>query len=177
MLAVERNIQFEVDAEKACVAAVDPEKLQRVLMNLVGNAFKFTPSGGRIRCRVRSGGNQLAVSVDDSGPGVPAEMRQAIFERFRQVDGGMNRKVAGTGLGLAIAKEFVEMHKGAIDVSESDLGGARFTVTIPLARLATAAAPASTDPFDAGAARRRDRGAALRHPDRRPHGIAEKRPT
>jgi PAS domain S-box-containing protein len=151
VLAVERNIRFEVDAEKPCVAAVDPEKLQRVLMNLVGNAFKFTPGGGRIRCRVRSGGNQLAVSVDDSGPGVPAGMRQAIFERFRQVDGGINRKVAGTGLGLAIAKEFVEMHKGTIDVSESDLGGARFTVAIPQARLATAAAPAGTDAFDAGA--------------------------
>src|SRR4029077_7477414 len=104
---------------------VDPEKLQRVLMNLVGNAFKFTPDGGRIRCRLRSGGDQLAVSVDDSGPGVPAEQRHAIFERFRQVDGGINRKVAGTGLGLAIAKEFVELHKGAIDVSDSDLGGAR----------------------------------------------------
>ena len=62
------------------------------------------------------GGDQLAVSVDDSGPGVPAELRHAIFERFRQLDGGTNRKVAGTGLGLAIAKEFVEMHRGAIDV-------------------------------------------------------------
>ena len=150
-LAVERGIQFEVDAEQACVAAVDPEKLQRVLMNLVGNAFKFTPNGGRIRCQLRSGGDQLAVSVDDSGPGVPAELQHAIFERFRQVDGGINRKVAGTGLGLAIAKEFVEMHKGAIDVSDSDLGGARFTVAIPLARLATAAPPANTDALDAGA--------------------------
>ena len=79
------------------------------------------------------------------------ELRHAIFERFRQVDGGINRKVAGTGLGLAIAKEFVEMHKGAIDVSDSDLGGARFTVAIPLARLATAAPPANTDALDAGA--------------------------
>jgi signal transduction histidine kinase len=150
VLAVERDIQFEVDAE-ACVGAVDAEKLQRVLMNLVGNAFKFTPDGGRIRCRVRSGGDQLAVSVDDSGPGVPAELRHVIFERFRQADGGMNRKVAGTGLGLAIAKEFVEMHKGAIDVSDSDLGGARFTVAIPLARLTDAAPPATADALDAGA--------------------------
>ena len=82
---------------------------------------------------------------------MPAELQHAIFERFRQVDGGINRKVAGTGLGLAIAKEFVEMHKGAIDVSDSDLGGARFTVAIPLARLATAAPPANTDALDAGA--------------------------
>jgi PAS domain S-box-containing protein len=148
-LAAERGIHFEVDAEQACVAAVDPEKLQRVLMNLVGNAFKFTPSGGRIRCRCRSAGDELAVAIDDSGPGVPADLRHAVFERFRQVDGGMNRKVAGTGLGLAIAKEFVELHKGAIDVSESDLGGARFTVAIPHARLATAAPPANPDALDA----------------------------
>ena len=150
-LAVEQGIHFETDANEACVAAVDPEKLQRVLMNLVGNAFKFTPHGGRVRCRLRSGGDQLTVSVDDSGPGVPAELRDAIFERFRQVDGGMSRKVAGTGLGLAIAKEFVEMHKGAIDVSPSDLGGARFTVSIPHARLATAAPPVTTDTLDAEA--------------------------
>ena len=150
VLAGERNIRFEVDAEQACVAAVDPEKAQRVLMNLVGNAFKFTPSGGRIRCRLRSAGGELAVSVDDSGPGVPAELRHAIFERFRQVDGGINRKVAGTGLGLAIAKEFVEMHKGVIDVSESDLGGARFTVAIPQTRVATGAPAATIDALDAG---------------------------
>jgi len=147
-LAAERSIQFEVDAERACVAAVDPEKLQRVLMNLVGNAFKFTPNGGRIRCRCRPGDDQLVVSVDDSGPGVRADLRHAIFERFRQVDGGINRKVAGTGLGLAIAKEFVELHKGTIDVSDSDLGGARLTVAIPQAREATAAPPTIPESFD-----------------------------
>ena len=144
VLAADRQIEFSVDAEHACVAAVDPDKLQRVLMNLVGNAFKFTPNGGRIRCTLQASGDQLTIAVDDSGPGVPAELRQAIFERFRQVDGGINRRVAGTGLGLAIAKEFVEMHKGAIAVSESALGGARFTITIPHVRLTTsAAAPAS----------------------------------
>ena len=79
------------------------------------------------------------------------ELRQAIFERFRQGDGGINRKAGGTGLGLAIAKEFVEMHKGRIDVLDSDLGGARFEVTLPLqhgrppaARTRRRATPAST---------------------------------
>ena len=66
-----------------------------------------------------------------------AELRQAVFERFRQADGGSNRKAGGTGLGLAIAKEFVEMHKGRIEVLDSDLGGARFQVTLPLVRLAS----------------------------------------
>jgi PAS domain S-box-containing protein len=129
VLAAERKIEYVVDADEACVAAVDPDKLQRVLMNLLGNAFKFT--GGRVRCSLRQT-QEIMISVDDSGPGVKPELRQAIFERFRQGDGGVNRRVGGTGLGLAIAKEFVEMHKGRIEVLDSDLGGARFQITIPL---------------------------------------------
>ena len=103
-------------------------------MNLLGNAFKFVPDGGRIRCSLRHSAAELIIAVDDSGPGVKPELRQAIFERFRQGDGGINRTVAGTGLGLAIAKEFVEMHKGRIDVLDSSLGGARFEVTLPMGR-------------------------------------------
>jgi PAS domain S-box-containing protein len=135
VLAADRDIEYVVDAEILCVNAVDPEKLQRVVMNLLGNAFKFVPAGGRIRCTVRQSAVDLVIAVDDSGPGVPPELRQAIFERFRQGDGGMTRKAAGTGLGLAIAKEFVEMHQGRIEVLDSDLGGARFVVTLPLHRV------------------------------------------
>jgi CheY-like chemotaxis protein len=147
VLAADRNIDFVVDADEHCVAAVDADKLQRILMNLLGNAFKFVPPGGRIRCSLRQSSRELLLQVDDSGPGVQPELRQAIFERFRQGDGGINRKVAGTGLGLAIAKEFVEMHKGRIEVLDADLGGARFEVGIPVNRLAAAdrAAPATLD--------------------------------
>jgi PAS domain S-box-containing protein len=136
VLAAERRIDYAVDADRACVASVDPDKLQRIVMNLLGNAFKFVPAGGRIRCALRQTPHELAISVDDSGPGVPLELRQAIFERFRQGDGGLNRKAGGTGLGLAIAKELVELHKGRIEVLESELGGARFQITLPLRRLA-----------------------------------------
>jgi len=136
VLAADRNIEYVVDAGEACVAAVDPDKLQRVLMNLLGNAFKFVSAGGSIRCSLRQSPHELAIAVDDSGPGVKPELRRAIFERFRQGDGGIDRKSGGTGLGLAIAKEFVEMHKGRIEALDSDLGGARFQVTIPLNRLA-----------------------------------------
>jgi PAS domain S-box-containing protein len=140
VLAAEREIEYIVDANETCVAAVDTEKLQRVLMNLLANAFKFVPDRGRIRCSLKQSPQELSVSVDDSGPGVQPELRLAIFERFRQGDGGSNRRAGGTGLGLAIAKEFVELHKGRIDVSDSDLGGARFQVTIPAHRLAPGAA-------------------------------------
>jgi PAS domain S-box-containing protein len=138
VLAAERKVEYWVDANEACVAAVDPDKLQRVVMNLLGNAFKFAPAGGRVHCSLRQSRGELTVAVEDSGPGVKPEQRQAIFERFRQGDGGINRKVGGTGLGLAIAKEFVEMHKGRIEVLDSALGGARFQVTIPLHRLGQA---------------------------------------
>ncbi len=135
VLAADRGIEYTVDADGPCVAAIDPDKLQRVVMNLLGNAFKFVPDGGRIRCSLRHSAGEFIISVDDSGPGIRPELRQAIFERFRQGDGGMSRTVAGTGLGLAIAKEFVEMHKGRIDVLDSSLGGARFEVRLPMGRI------------------------------------------
>jgi PAS domain S-box-containing protein len=135
VLAADRQIDYRVDATDPCVAAIDPDKLQRVVMNLLGNAFKFVPDGGRIRCSLRRTDAELTIAVDDSGPGVKPELRQAIFERFRQGDGGISRTIAGTGLGLAIAKEFVEMHKGRIDVLDSSLGGARFEVTVPMGRI------------------------------------------
>jgi len=131
VLAAERGIDYGVDAGEPCVAAVDPDKVQRVLMNLLANAFKFVPAGGRVRCALRQSAREVTVSVDDSGPGVRPELRQAIFERFRQGDGGIDRKVGGTGLGLAIAKGIAEAHGGRI-WAESVVGkGSRFHIAVP----------------------------------------------
>jgi PAS domain S-box-containing protein len=141
VLVADRGIDYAVDADEACVTAIDADKLQRVLMNLLGNAFKFVPAGGRVRCSLERRGSELVIAVDDSGPGVAPALRQAIFERFRQGDGGIDRKASGTGLGLAIAKELVELHKGRIDVSDSELGGARFEVVVPALRLGIEATP------------------------------------
>ena len=134
------------------------------VMNLLGNAFKFVPAGGRDPLLAAAvGATSSTIAVDDSGPGVQPELRQAIFERFRQGDGGINRTVGGTGLGLAIAKEFVEMHKGRIEVLDSDLGGARFEVTLPLKRAAAGGpGPRCRCRHRPQRARRRPRGAALR---------------
>ena len=139
VLAADRRIEYVVAADDDGVAAVDADKLQRVIMNVLANAFKFVPDGGRVSVSLRRSGDALAITIEDSGPGVPAHMRQAIFERFRQAEGGASRTRGGTGLGLAIAKEFVEMHKGRIDVGDSDLGGARFTIVLPAQRLAAGA--------------------------------------
>ena len=125
-----RRCASRCETPASLVAPVDPEKLQRVVMNLLSNAFKFVPADGAVRCRLQTD-ERLCCRVDDSGPGVKPELRKAIFERFRQGDGGANRQVSGTGLGLAIAHEFVEMHKGTIEVLDSDLGGARFEVSLP----------------------------------------------
>jgi signal transduction histidine kinase len=135
VLAADRHIVYAVEASEPCVGAVDPDKLQRVIMNVLANAFKFVPDRGRVRCSVTKGTGMLTVAIDDSGPGVKPEMRQAIFERFRQADGGPTRQRGGTGLGLAIAKEFVEMHKGRITVLDSDLGGARVEISLPLLQI------------------------------------------
>jgi PAS domain S-box-containing protein len=135
VLAGDRAIDYRVEAPDGVVCAVDPEKLERALMNLLSNAFKFAPDGGRIRCALRVTSKEVVIAVEDSGVGVEPELRRVIFERFRQGEGGANRQFGGTGLGLAIAKEFVEMHRGALDVLDSSLGGALFRITLPNHRL------------------------------------------
>ena len=132
-LARDRNIDFTVEVPETLPAEVDGEKVQRILLNVLSNAFKFTPSGGRIALTLGRNGDVAEMAVADSGPGVPESMRQAVFERFRQVDDGVTRNHGGTGLGLAIAKEFAVMHGGTIDLSPAASGGAVFTVRLPVA--------------------------------------------
>src|SRR5687768_9438494 len=118
--AHERHFAFTVEAPETLWAEVDLPKLERVLMNLLGNAFKFTPAGGRIRCRLATDDTtgRARLEVADSGPGVPAPAREAVFERFFQADEGPTRRFGGTGLGLAIAREFVDLHHGSTAGSE-----------------------------------------------------------
>jgi signal transduction histidine kinase len=130
--ALERQLTHTVEAPERLPAQVDTEKLQRVLINLLSNAFKFVPAGGQVRTSLREEAGHAVLSVEDTGPGVKPEQRGLIFERFRQGDGGATRTVGGTGLGLAIVKDFVELHRGTVTVDEAPGGGARFTVTLPL---------------------------------------------
>ncbi|MBI2944563.1 MAG: response regulator [Candidatus Wallbacteria bacterium] len=128
-------------------AEVDPERLQRVLLNLLSNAFKFTPDGGSVRCSLEAGpdGRELGLEVADSGPGIRIEDREAVFERFRQLDGSMTRRAGGTGLGLAIARDLVALHGGRIAVLDALEGGALFRVILPRS------APAGTPVQEGGA--------------------------
>ena len=113
----------------------DREKLEQVLTNLVGNAIKFTPEGGTISVSAGLSDqdeNLVAVSVRDTGIGIPEDQLKKVFEKFHQVEGSLHRSVTGTGLGLAITRGLIETHQGTI-WAESELGkGSTFTFTLPL---------------------------------------------
>ena len=116
----------------------DQQKFQQVVFNFLSNAVKFTPSGGRVTLRAERivGGDEaerVRVSVLDTGPGIPEEQRESIFEKFSQLDSGHTREFAGTGLGLAIAKEFAALIGGEV-LMESEVGrGSMFSVIVPVA--------------------------------------------
>ena len=131
-LADEKGIDLTVQAPEKAVAEIDRAKLGRVLTNLLSNAFKFTPPHGRVEVTAAVDNGEAFFIIGDSGPGIPADQRENVFERFRQLQGTANRTVGGTGLGLSIVKEFVELHGGAVDVGESQHGGALFTIRVPV---------------------------------------------
>jgi signal transduction histidine kinase/DNA-binding response OmpR family regulator len=130
-LAASRNITLDLKIPAELPAQLDPEKIERVLLNLLANAFKFTPDGGRIAVSASAAGDELRIAIDDSGPGVPPESRASIFERFSQAGSAQGQAKGGSGLGLYIVKEFVRLHGGRVGVESGALGGARFEVEIP----------------------------------------------
>ena len=109
----------------------DADKLIQVLINLIDNAIKYTPNGGRIRVEARQREDAVEIAVSDSGIGIPAKEIPRIFERFYRVDRARSREMSGTGLGLSIVKHIIEAHGGKVSV-ESQVGkGSRFVVTLP----------------------------------------------
>jgi len=131
--AAQRGIDFEVvEQGSAAQVLVDPARLERVCRNLLDNALKFTPTGGRVRLStsVREQGWELR--VEDSGPGVPVEARTAVFEKFHQLPDHLTDKPSGTGLGLATSRAIVSRFGGLIWCEDSPLGGAGFVVLLPL---------------------------------------------
>ncbi|MBA3467358.1 MAG: HAMP domain-containing histidine kinase [Gemmatimonadaceae bacterium] len=135
-LATKRGLTCErIGGEEMPAVYADRDKLKHVLGNLIGNAIKFTPDGGRIWIIVSrrgAGGEDLLVEVGDTGRGIAPDHHELVFREFAQVDSSPSRPHHGTGLGLAIARRFVELHGGHIWV-ESELGkGSRFYFTVPL---------------------------------------------
>jgi two-component system, NtrC family, sensor histidine kinase GlrK len=129
LAAQSKGLRLNVDSQSTMVEA-DPEKLRSIIDNLVSNAVKFTPSGGSITVKARVQSGEAVIEVIDSGPGVPPEERESIFNLFWRGRKGEGTRIKGSGLGLAIARELVEAHGGHIAVVPEGVGG-HFRVTLP----------------------------------------------
>ena len=126
-------LTLEVSPEvRQLTATVDERKIKQVMYNLLSNASKFTPDGGRIDVAARVEEDTLWVSVTDSGPGISEENQERIFDEFYQVQGGDTGKTPGTGLGLALVKHLLDLHGGSISVESAGVGtGSSFIFTVP----------------------------------------------
>ncbi len=132
-LAEELDIRVEINVAKDVPnLMIDGNKMERVLLNLVDNALKFTPVAGLVQIQVRrQGENMVHVDVVDTGPGVPDEFKIRIFERFQQVDQGKGHR-RGTGLGLTFCRLAIEAHGGKIWIEDNPQGGSIFAFTLPI---------------------------------------------
>jgi CheY-like chemotaxis protein/anti-sigma regulatory factor (Ser/Thr protein kinase) len=111
---------------------IDKEKVEKVITNLLSNAFKFTPEGGKIDFTVEKLIDEVEIRISDNGVGIPKDRIDKIFDRFYQVDGSHTREREGTGIGLALTKELVELHKGMIKVESKEGEGTTFRLLLPL---------------------------------------------
>lgn len=124
------GIRFDQNLPPAVVTG-DPYRLRQVVTNLLSNAMKFTPSGGQVTLTVHAAASEAVLEVTDTGPGVPEEEQQLVWERFYR--GTSGRTTAGSGIGLAVVKELTAAHGGSVDLVSAPGGGARFVVRLPLA--------------------------------------------
>lgn len=136
------SLKFISDLDELTVY-IDKDKFEKIINNILSNAFKFTPDGGTIEVKVKPSsfpplvkgelkGGSVEISVTDTGVGIPKEKLRKIFDRFYQVDGSHTREQEGTGIGLSLTKELIELHKGKIEVESEEGKGSTFTVSIPL---------------------------------------------
>jgi signal transduction histidine kinase/CheY-like chemotaxis protein len=154
------RLDASVDAAAGLVRG-DSARLQQVVWNLLANAVKFTPPGGRVQLRVARDGQGVRITVRDSGAGIPREFLPSVFEPFRQADATATRQHGGLGLGLAIVRQLVDAHGGTIAAdSEGEGRGATFTVSLPGVPLRPAA-PAAPRPAPAAPPCRSLDGAAV----------------
>jgi two-component system cell cycle sensor histidine kinase PleC len=133
--AVQGGVQLRIDLPEAPLAILaDPRKIKQVLVNLIGNAVKFTPDGGHVQVTVRVDGDLEAV-VADTGVGMSAQEIPLALTPFKRIDGDINRKVQGTGLGLPLSKALVEAHGGSLALTSEPGAGTRVVIRLPAARL------------------------------------------
>ncbi|MEL7034256.1 MAG: PAS domain S-box protein [Cyanobacteria bacterium J06592_8] len=139
--ALKKRIQLEIKLPVGLPeVVVDERRIRQVLINLLNNAVKFTPSGGRITLEVTfpvqnteelSVKNPLQIAIIDTGIGIPPEKMKKLFQPFVQIDSALNRQYSGTGLGLALVKRIVELHGGEVELTSAEGIGSRFTIVLP----------------------------------------------
>ncbi len=129
-----RNITFNYSHDTQMLPVwIDRQNFDKIIVNLLSNAFKFTPTGGEIRMNVSHDQQSVTIAIRDNGEGIPADKLERIFERFYQTPSGLNERNMGTGIGLDLTRSLVELHHGTIHASNNtDSRGSTFTVTIPL---------------------------------------------
>jgi two-component system OmpR family sensor kinase len=131
-IARRRGIAIDVEGG-AALALADPDRARQAIRNLLANAVDFSPDNGRVTVWTWAEGEQVGVDVVDQGPGVPADLRDRIFDRFFRSDDSRTRKTGGSGLGLAIAREVARAHNGTITVARNEPRGSRFSLRLPAA--------------------------------------------
>ena len=127
-----KGITVDIESNDDVPVQADPERIGQVLRNLLTNAANYTPTGGQIHVRTRRAGDELEVSVADTGAGIPQEELPHVFERFHRVDKSRSRATGGVGLGLTITRRLVEAHGGKITVESRQGAGTTFTFTLPV---------------------------------------------
>ena len=131
-LATKKKLNFKVDVPPDMPTGHgDEQKLTQVLLNLVGNAIKFTDAG-EVAIKVAAANGSFTVAVHDTGPGITAADQAKLFQEFQQADNSITKSKGGTGLGLAISKRIIELHGGSIWVESSVGQGSTFTFTLPI---------------------------------------------
>jgi signal transduction histidine kinase/ActR/RegA family two-component response regulator len=145
-----KNIAIDVRADASFTVTADSDRLQQVVWNLLANAVKFTPKGGKIVIESYREGSDVCICVEDNGEGIAREALSHIFEPFRQADASTTRKHGGLGLGLAIVRQLVTAHGGTVHAtSEGEGRGTRFVVRIPARTAVAAVAEAISQPVAA----------------------------
>lgn len=137
-LADSKNIELKVESKpEAIVCNFDSRKVERILINLLSNALKFSPENTEVAVRLSQKKSGINLSVSDQGPGIPPEKLESIFEPFYQVDGTEKRQYGGTGIGLSVVKEYADLLQASVEVSNNPKAGCTFRVVFPLVEAET----------------------------------------
>ena len=131
--AKQKNISLVFDTNvEECIMAIDPEAIDRIIMNLISNAIKFSPQGSNIYINVWKSINQITISIKDEGIGIPKEEQDVIFNRFVQSSKNKKNENSGSGIGLDLVRYLIKAHKGSIELNSEENNGSEFIIKLPI---------------------------------------------